>query len=453
MLGACAGGALGAPRRPAAPNIVLIYADDLGYGDLGCYGHPYIRTPNLDRMAAEGVRFTQFYSAASLCTPSRTALLTGRLPIRSGMNVVLFPWSEGGIQDSETTLAELLRPLGYATAIVGKWHLGHLPRYLPTRHGFDRYFGIPYSNDMSISTNRIYEELGFPGAQGWKKYQDFPEIPLMRNEQVIESAPDQRQLTARYTAAALGFIRENARQKKPFFLYFAHTFPHVPLHASERFRGKSSRGLYGDVVEELDGSVGEVLRALREARVEGNTLALFSSDNGPAVTKTHGGSAGLLRGGKATTWEGGMREPLLARWPGRIQPGRVTQAFGTTMDLLPTCVKLAGGALPQGLELDGSDLTPVLLEDDAGREPLMFYYQATDLRAVRKGPWKLHLAWSEDDAHGRPSKLQRSTALYHLLEDPAEKYDVATAKPEVVRELTALIEEHKRSLRPGAPQR
>ena len=454
LLGAGARLVAGAAQRPTRPNIVMIYADDLGYGDLGCYGHPFIRTPNLDRMAAEGVRFTQFYSAASLCTPSRAALLTGRLPIRSGLNVVLFPWSEGGIQDSETTLAELLRPQGYASACVGKWHLGHLPQYLPTRHGFDRYFGIPYSNDMSISTNPIYDDLGFPGPKDrLKKYEGIPEIPLMRNEEVIERAPDQRQLTPRYTAEATAFIRENARQKKPFFLYLAHTFPHVPLFASDRFSGKSTRGLYGDVVEEVDWSVGEVLRALREARIERNTLVIFSSDNGPAATKTHGGSAGLLRGGKATTWEGGMREPFIAWWPGRIAPGRISQAFGTTMDILPTCVNLAGGRLPEGLGLDGSDLTPPLLDGHAGREPLMFYYQATDLRAVRKGPWKLHLAYSEYDAHGRPSSLQRRTALYHLLEDPSEKYDVAEAKPEVVRELLALIEEHKKSLRASPPQR
>ncbi|MBM3766093.1 MAG: arylsulfatase, partial [Acidobacteria bacterium] len=262
-----------AAQPPKLPNIVLIYADDLGSGDLGCYGHPLIRTPHLDRMAAEGIRFTQFYSAAPLCSPSRAALMTGRYPIRSGINFVLFPDSTGGIPDSELTIAQLLKQRGYATQIVGKWHLGHLPQYLPTKHGFDNYFGIPYSNDMSLKTNTVYDELAVKRgtkrpAAALDRYRNLPGVPLMRNEEVLERDPDQTQLTARYTAEATAFLRGAVKAKKPFFLYFAHTMPHVPLFASEKFLGKSRAGLHGDTVEELDWSVGEVRKTLADLKVD-----------------------------------------------------------------------------------------------------------------------------------------------------------------------------------------
>ncbi|MBI3696506.1 MAG: sulfatase [Acidobacteria bacterium] len=429
------------------PNLIIILADDLGYGDLGCYGHPTIRTPHLDRMAAEGVRFTQFYAAAAVCSPSRAALLAGRLPIRTGVNQVLSPWSTGGIQKQEITIAEALRPTGYATACIGKWHLGHLPQYLPTRHGFDRYFGIPYSNDMSRAT------AGNP--QFIKQLNQHPEVPgtpLMRDEKVVETEPDQRRLTARYTEEAIRFLRDSVRSGKPFFLYLPHTFPHVPLFASERFRGKSARGLYGDVVEELDWSVGEIRRTLAELGVEKNTLVTFTSDNGPwLIKKQEGGSAGLLREGKGSTWEGGMREPFIACWPGRIPPGVVTQSFGTTMDLFPTCLKLAGVEMPRDREFDGVDLSPVLLENKPGREAFLFYYLGANLRAVRHGPWKLHLA-SNSPATGDGVTRYDRPPLYNLLEDPSEKYDLSDSHPDVVRDLLQLIEEHKRTLKPGPPQ-
>ena len=352
---------------------------------------------------------------------------------------MLGPLATGGLAASEITIAEALKPLGYATACVGKWHLGHRPEYLPTRHGFDSYFGIPYSNDMSPLANPTNKSL--------------PPTPLIRGDKVIEEEPDQNFLTQRYTEEATKFIRSSAEAGKPFFLYMPHTFPHVPLHASPKFRGKSPRGLYGDVVEEVDWSVGEVLKTLREAGAERNTLVVFSSDNGPwLIKKQDGGSAGLLRDGKATTWEGGMREPFLARWPGRIPANVVTQAFGTLMDLFPTCVKISGAKMPADREYDGADLSPVLFENSAGREPLHFYYNAEDLRALRKGPWKLHLATNEPATGGGLSKHE-PPLLYNLTVDPSEKYDVAAANPAVVSDLVGVLEQHKKTMKFGELQR
>ncbi|HPD30555.1 MAG TPA: sulfatase [Phycisphaerae bacterium] len=415
-------GAVVAADRP--PNFVIIFADDLGYGDLGCYGHPTIRTPNLDRMAAEGMRFTQFYSAGEVCTPSRAALMTGRLPIRSGMCSdnprVLFPSSAGGIPDGEVTLGEALKARGYATMCVGKWHLGHLPQYLPTKHGFDGYFGIPYSNDMKPT-------------------------PLMRNEQTVEEPAVQETLTPRYTEEAVRFIKAN--RDKPFFLYFAHTFPHVPLHASARYKGTSPRGLYGDVVEELDWSVGHVLQTLRELGLAQNTLVFFTSDNGPWLTqRQNGGSAGLLRDGKGSTWEGGMREPGIAWWPGRIKAGQVTTALAGTMDLFPTFVRLAGGEIPKDRVLDGVDMGPVLFGTGPGNRNIHFYYRGQRLMAVRKGPWKAHLI--TQDGYGKNIETHDPPLLFQLEQDPSERFDVAKEHPDVVADLLAEIERHKATVQP-----
>ncbi len=432
------GSAFSAPRRP---NIVMIYADDLGYGDLGCYGHPTIRTPNLDRMAGEGVKFTSWYSAAPVCTPSRAALLTGRYPVRSGLTQVLFPYSDGGMPDSEVTIAQVMKDAGYRTAMVGKWHLGHRPRYLPVRHGFDSYLGLPYSNDMTPTPG--------PGAPGNKSH---PPLPLIRDDKVIETEPDQSRLTQRYTEEALKTIR--GAKGKPFFLYFAHTFPHVPLYASERFRGKSARGLYGDVVEEIDWSVGEVLKSLRETGQDRDTLVVFSSDNGPwLVKKELGGSAGLYHEGKGTTWEGGMREPCIARWPGMIPGGWTSSAQGSMMDWFPTFAKMAGAPLPSGVVLDGEDMSDVLAGKSAGREREFFYWNVDDLRAVRKGPWKLHTVTNVAEMQpARVMKLERP-ALYNVAVDPSEKYDVADQNPAIVRELLALLESHAAGIKAGAKQK
>ncbi len=409
------------PEKRKPPNVVIIFADDLGYGDLGCYGHPTIATPNLDRMAREGLRFTQFYAAECVCTPSRAALLTGRLPIRNGMcsdtRRVLFSDSTGGLPDGEITIAEALKTKGYATACIGKWHLGHLPQFLPTRQGFDSYYGIPYSNDMKPAV-------------------------LMRDGQAIEDPVDQTTLTSRYTAEALTFIRQN--RAGPFFLYIPHTFPHVPLFASEAFKGKSRRGLYGDVVEELDASVGQVLDALRELKIDDNTFVFFTSDNGPwLIRNQHGGSAGLLRDGKGSTFEGGMREPAIAWWPGTIPPARTTAELASTMDLYATIHALAEIPLPTDRVLDSFDIRDVLLGTGPSPRQSFFYYRGTRLMAVRMGRWKAH--FMTQPAYGLPNepKTHDPPLLYNLELDPAEKFDVAGEHSDVIAEIRKVASEHQ----------
>ncbi len=409
-----------AADKPKPPNVVIIFADDLGYGDLGCYGHPTIATPNLDRMAAEGLRFTQFYVGECVCTPSRAALLTGRLPIRSGMcsdtRRVLFGDSTGGLQDSEVTIAESLKSKEYATGCIGKWHLGHLPRFLPMRHGFDSYYGIPYSNDMKPTV-------------------------LLRGAQVIEDPVDQTTLTQRYTAEALSFIRQN--RARPFFLYLAHTFPHVPLFASPEFKGRSRRGLYGDVVEELDASVGQVLSTLRDLEIDKNTFVFFTSDNGPWLTRNrNGGSAGLLREGKGSTWEGGMREPAIAWWPGTIPAGRVTAELASTLDLLATVHALADVPLPAARTLDSYDIGPVLLGNGKSPRQEVYYYRGTKLMAVRSGPWKAH--FMSQAGYGDPeAKMHDPPLLFNLEVDPSERFDVAKDNPDVVSAIREVASKHQ----------
>jgi arylsulfatase A-like enzyme len=421
-----------------SPSIVILLADDLGYGDLGCYGHPTIRTPYLDQMAAEGLKLSQYY-AWCYCTPSRAALLTGRLPIRSGLNRVLSAKSSGGIPDSEVTLAQAVKARGYATMCIGKWHLGHYPQFLPTRHGFDHYLGIPYSNDMD-SVER-----------------GEPPIPLLRDETVIEQPVVQETLTQRYTVEALNFIRDHARGARagrPFFLYLPYTFPHVPLHAGAAFRGKSPRGLYGDVVEELDASVGQILQALRDERLAGSTLVIFTSDNGPWLAQQlDGGSAGLLREGKLTNWEGGVRVPFLAWWPGTIAPGRVQVDLVSELDLFATCVELAGGQLSTDRLYDGHSLVPLLRGTGASPRNEIFYYYDDQVTAVRQGLWKLHLT-TIDSASGT-TKLQPQSPmlLFNLAIDPSERFNVSSEHPDLVERLAKLVEAHRDSVVPGVAQR
>jgi len=431
----------------AVPNIVIIYADDLGYGDLGCYGHPTIRTPNLDRMAAEGMRFTQFYSAAEVCTPSRAALMTGRYPIRNGMCHdqfrVLRRVSTGGLSHEEVTLAELLKAKGYATGIVGKWHLGvwsNDPQHHPKNHGFDFHFGLPHSNDMDPSAGnpKLANALVDQKAEYWN-------APLYRGMEIVEKAADQTTLTKRYTEEAVNFITAN--KAKPFFLYFPHTFPHTPLFASKDFKDKSPRGLYGDVVEELDWSVGRVLDTLRETGIAENTVVFFSSDNGPWLLMGEtGGSAGMLREGKGSTWEGGMRVPGIAWWPGKIASWSVCQDVACTMDLFTTFAQLGGARVPQDREIDGKDIAPLLFGGGKVERDVFCYYRGQQLYAARVGPWKAHFITRSSYGPDKPVNHE-VPELYNVQEDPSEARNVADKHPDVIAQIKAAVEKHRASVK------
>lgn len=411
-----AGLASHAEERP--PNFIVVMTDDQGYGDLGCYGAEKIRTPNLDRMAAEGTRFTGFYSSNPVCTPSRAGLLLGRYGARNNLHRVLFPKDSTGLQHGETTIAELLKGKGYATACIGKWHLGHLPEFLPTRHGFDYYYGVPYSNDMDVAQR------------------GDPPIPLMRNEEIIEQPAQQETLTERYTNEAIRFVQEH--KEGPFFVYLPHTMPHVPLFASEKHRGKSAGGLYGDVIEELDANMGRLIEAVRAEGLAERTLVIYTSDNGPwLIKKEHGGSAGPLRDGKGTVYEGGMRVPYLAWWPGRVPAGRVEARPAMNIDLLPTLAALAGAELPQGKPLDGRDIRGLLFGGGRRADERFFYFNGTRLGAHRDGDWKIVLAWPEKDPI---TGAVRPPSLYNLQEDLAETTDRAQDAPEVLERLQQQLE-------------
>ena len=390
------------------PNFVIIFTDDQGYADVGCFGAEGFETPNLDRMAAEGAKFTDFYAAAPVCSPSRAALLTGCYPMRVSIPRVLFPRDKIGLNPDEVTIADMLKTRGYATCCIGKWHLGHLPEFLPTRQGFDYYFGLPYSNDMSP-------------------------LPLIEGEETIELKPDQSQLTRRYTEKAVEFIKKN--KDRPFFLYLPHTMPHVPLYVSDKFKGKSKGGLYGDVIMEIDWSVGQILETVKQLGIDEKTLVIFTSDNGPWLSKgAHGGSAKPLRGGKFATYEGGMREPCIMRWPGKIAAGTVCPEIATTMDFLPTFAKLAGAKVPTNRIIDGKDIS-ALMTDPKAKTPYkaFFYYFERQLGAVRSGQWKLILERKRE-------KKTIPAALYNLQEDIEETRDLSADHPDVVRRLTELAE-------------
>lgn len=410
------------------PNFVVIFVDDLGYADIGPFGSTLHRTPNLDRMASEGRKLTSFYVTAPVCTPSRASLLTGSYPRRVGLDEsekgqwVLFPGNQEGLSSDEVTLAEVLREAGYRTACIGKWHLGDQAPFLPTRHGFETYFGIPYSNDMGHDSRR-------------EPYR-YPPLPLLRMERVIEEEPDQRLITKRYTEEAVRFIE--ASKDEPFFLYLAHTMPHWPQYASERFAGKSSNGPWGDSVEEIDWSTGEILSALQRLDIDERTLVIFTSDNGGATR--HGASNAPLRGGKGTTWEGGYRVCFLARWPGRVPAGSSTNEMALSVDILPTFAALAGASVPGDRVIDGKDIGPLLLEADPppGPHVAFYYYFMSHLTGVRSGRWKLHVArigGRYPDYHSNPI-----AELYDLHADIGESRDVAGQYPQVVERLQALAE-------------
>jgi arylsulfatase A len=417
--GARPSGAQFLQRAVQPPNIVIIYADDMGYGDLHSYGSD-LSTPNIDRLASEGTRFTNWTSANPVCSPSRASLLTGRYPTRVGVPRVLFPQDRDGLNRDEQTLADLLKTRGYLTQCVGKWHLGVTPDYLPTRRGFDHYLGIPYSNDMTPSV-------------------------LMRDDKVVEQPVKLETLTRRYTEEAVKFLRQS--KGSPYFLYFPHTFPHIPLAASDRYRGKSPHGIYGDVLMELDWSVGEVMRTLRDTGAAENTLVLFSSDNGP----WYQGSAGRLRGRKGETWEGGVREPFIAWMPGRIPKGRVSNSLASMLDVTPTVSKLCDAA-PAVKPPDGLDVWRLWTgeADHVDRDPLL-YFDDVHLQCARWGRWKLHVSRYNRRAYSPPPKdglknlLLPNPELYDLASDADESYDVADLHPEIVRQMTAKIEEAMRT--------
>lgn len=440
--------ALGVDQRP--PNVVLIFTDDQGYEDLGCFGSPLIETPHLDRMAAEGRKFTSFYSANSVCSPSRAALLTGCYPTRVGVPGVLFPRHDTGLNPEEITIADLLKSEGYATACIGKWHLGHKPSLLPIQHGFDRYFGIPYSNDMTIDpTARLADDIVLRAGMTVERLRTTVKppknwVPLMRDLEVVEYPADQTTLTKRYTEEAIAFIESNT--EKPFFLCLPHTMPHIPLFASEGFRGKSARGLYGDTIEEIDWSVGQILDCLKAQGIDEQTLVIYTSDNGPwKLNRGRGGSAYPLRGFKFSTFEGGMRVPCLMRWPGQIPAGTVTDTLAASIDLLPTLAKLSGATVPSDRVIDGRDIWPIMAGAPGARasHEHYFFYKGQRLESVRSGPWKLRRV-------GKSRREPAGVALYHLGDDIGETTNLAEKHPEKVRELIETMEAFDASLKASA---
>ena len=396
------------------PNIVLIFVDDMGYGDLSCYGHPTIQTPRLDRMANEGARLTSFYATAPVCTPSRAALMTGRYPVRCGQPHNVGPGSKGGLPLSEILMAEPLKQAGYRTMCIGKWHLGHAKEELwPTSRGFDHFYGLPYSNDM----RRPWVQTDVP-------------LKLYRDSEAIEHPVNQDTLTERYTEEAVKFIKDSAGD--PFFIYLPHSMPHLPVRTSERFRGTSNAGLYGDVIETLDWSTGRILDTLEAEGIADNTLVIFTSDNGPWLNlpdrmlqegneRWHAGSPGPLRGAKASTWEGGMREPMIAWWPGQIPAGQLSAELACTMDLYPTILRAAGVEPPSDRTIDGLDIMPLLRGQANSPRERFYYFRGSRLEAVRNDTWKLRQPRPKDEPE-----------LYHIERDVAEQYNVAKDHPEVV---------------------
>lgn len=436
-----------APSRP--PNVLLINCDDLGYGDLGCYGSTRNETPALDGLARDGVRFTDFYMASPVCSPSRAALLTGCYPPRIGFDSfdglpVLFPGQRFGLHPDEVTIADVLRSAGYATKHVGKWHCGDQPPFLPTRHGFDGFFGLPYSNDMGVQVwpegtvpvPKLIRDAGIPFVE------EYPPLPLLLDDEVLEAQPDQASLTARYVDESVRFLRAN--RDRPWFLYLAHIYVHVPIYVQERFARESRNGTYGAAVASIDWAAGVLLAELRRLGLDDDTIVIFTSDNGSLAKG--GGSNAPLRGTKGTTWEGGMRVPCIVRWPGRVPPGSECSAVATAMDLLPTLAAAAAAAgaaaaVPDDRVIDGRDITALLVDPATAASPheAFFFYRADRLEAVRSGRWKLHLA------KGRTAMAE----LYDLVADTAESTDVAADHPEVVAALEAHADRARADLGDG----
>ncbi|MHB1485244.1 MAG: sulfatase family protein [Saccharofermentanales bacterium] len=403
-------------------NIILINCDDLGYGDIGCYGSKINKTPVLDKMAQDGIRFTSFYMASPVCSPSRGAMMTGCYPSRIGFGsfdgrIVLFPGDSVGLNPYEKTIASLLNDVGYSTMIIGKWHCGDQKDFLPTRHGFDHYYGIPYSNDMGRQAGIL---------------QGFPPLPLMLDEEVIQEQPDQSSLTERYVEQGIRFIRKN--KDKPFFLYFAHMHVHLPLYAPDRFIEQSQNGDYGATVECIDWAAGALIDELKQQGLENDTLIIFTSDNGSRGD--HGGSNAPLRGKKGTTWEGGMRVPCIMYWPGKIPAGVVCDEIVTSMDFYPTLANLGNSKIPDDRIIDGVDISDLIFRGDKSPRKVFYYYLMDNLEAVRSGKWKLHVLKGQDEIN----------ELYDLDHDIGETINLYTKHPDVVDELLALLDKCRRDI-------
>lgn len=429
--------------------------DDMGYGDLECYGGFPYHTPNINRLAAQGMRFTNFYAAQAVCSASRAGLLTGCYPNRVGISGALMPWSEKALNPSEETIAELLKAKGYKTGIIGKWHLGQKEPFLPLQQGFDEFLGLPYSNDMWPVN---YDGKPITDTTDWKSH--YPPLPLLEgNKKIreINTLEDQSLLTTLYTERAVQFIKQN--KQRPFFLYLAHAMVHVPIAASAKFMGKSGAGLFGDVMEEVDWSVGEVMKTLNEQGLTKNTLIVFTSDNGPWLTfGNHAGNSGALREGKGTAWEGGLRVPCIVSWPGKIAGGTICNNMVAAMDILPTVTRLCGAARPSK-KIDGVDIWPLLSQQSGvnPRDAFVYYYDNNSLKAIRKGQWKLTFpcisqtykkitAIGHDGWPGKYAKDSVQMALYDLRTDPGETLDVQGQHQDVVAQLNALAEQYRKEL-------
>ena len=430
------------------PNIVIIFMDDLGYGDISNFGAINYKTPNIDKLVNEGMLFTNFYSAQAVCSASRAGLLTGTYPNRIGISGALMPYSKHGLHDDEITIAEMLKEKGYATGIFGKWHLGHQKKFLPNNHGFDTYLGIPYSNDMwpvDFDGNQISD------TSNWKK-KTYPQLPLIQDfEKVkeIKTLEDQSILTTLYTEKSVEFINEN--KDRPFFLYLPHSMPHVPIAVSDKFLGKSKQGLYGDLMMEIDWSIGEIIKSIESNNLSENTLIIFTSDNGPWLNfGNHAGSTGGLREGKGTSFEGGQRVPTVMMWSGVIPEGKIANQLSSTIDILPTIAHVTGGKLPEH-KIDGVNIFDILKgTEKEPRDHFYYYYGNNNLEAVRKDNWKLLLPHSsrsykgvlpKNDGHGGPyNRIETGLELYNLRRDPGEEYDVIKLYPEIAEEIMKLVE-------------
>ncbi|MWW23237.1 sulfatase-like hydrolase/transferase [Algibacter wandonensis] len=441
-------------KNPTKPNVIIVFIDDEGYGDVGVYGATGFQTPHVDKMASEGMRFTNFYAAQPVCSASRAGIMTGCYPNRVGINGALFPFHNTGLNSDEYTIAEMFKDQGYATACIGKWHLGWQKEFLPLQHGFDEFIGLPYSNDIWPYSSQTGERL--PKDKGRGKLPDLPLIEGNKTISYITSFEDQDNLTTMYTEKSVEFINKNA--DKPFFLYLPHSMGHIPLGVSDKFKGKSEQGMYGDVMMEIDWSVGEITKALKKNNIEDNTIVIFTSDNGPWLSfGNHAGSSGGLKEGKLSSWEGGQRVPFIIRYPNKIPAGTVCNKLGCAIDLLPTLAAMSKGKLSKN-KIDGVDISSLFKGDFTSdpRETILYYYGKNNLNGVRKGNWKLILphtykSYQNDIGNDRKNGKRKNVVitepqLFDMTRDPGEQYNVIATYPEKEKELMKVVEYARREL-------